>query len=89
MRKIAMTDAASIPPITVVPKMCRDAAPDPDETTSGATPENKSEGRHEDGAETDPRGGESRLDERPALLKLHLGEFDDQESHSWPPGRSA
>ena len=41
MIKIAMTVAASMPPITVVPRMCRELAPAPVDSTSGSTPRMK------------------------------------------------
>ena len=41
MRKIETKVAASIPPMTVVPRICRDAAPDPAAIHSGTHPRMK------------------------------------------------
>src|SRR5215468_6024056 len=64
-----MMVAASIPPITVVPRMRRETAPEPVAITSGNTPRMKA----------NARSGERGIVERLAALVLGLGELHDQD----------
>ena len=61
MKKIAISDAASIPPMTAVPSTCRETAPDPCAIHSGTQPRMNANAVIRIGRKPDARAGQRRF----------------------------
>ena len=71
MRKIEMKVAASMPPMTVVPKTRRETAPDPVAIASGTVPRMKAKAVMRIGRNRSLAPRECGLEERLAFLHIH------------------
>jgi hypothetical protein len=79
MRKIAITVAATIPAITVVPICRRERLPAPSAFHRGKQPKMKANEVIRTGRNRSFAPVERRLDQWPALLQLSLGELHDED----------
>ena len=68
-----------MPPTTTVPRICRDAAPDPVATHSGRQPTDECQGRHHDGTKTQAGSVQSGIADALSRLVICLGELDDED----------
>jgi hypothetical protein len=79
IRKMAIRVAASIPPMTTVPRIWRETPPEPLANHKRNAAEDEGEGGHQDGAEAEVGPGHRRFEDALAFFVLVLGEFDDQD----------
>ena len=79
MKKMAMREAASMPPMTMVPSTWRETAPAPLASPQRNAAEDKGECGHEDGPEPQSRPGERGVKQRFAGFVFGLGELDDED----------
>ena len=89
MRKTAISVAASMPVITTVPRMRRDAAPEPLGDPQRHAAEDERERGHQDRPQPQPRAFERRVDQRPAPPRAAPWRTRRSGSRSSRPGRSA
>ena len=79
MRKIAMSVAASMPPITVVPMIRRATRAGTGRAPERDTAEDERERGHDDRAQTETRAFERGFEQRRAAFVGELRELDDQD----------